>query len=222
MGWLISAVINRAGGQVYGSISRNARCSSRCSRRNSRSKRASRSNVGATIELSHAERLNRWQQFGNSRIVRCIRETTQNGRSGRQRTHLEAGGTVQVRVRGTGWRFESSHPHQDRAVSANRSLRRDHRRQERKVRLGCDLDLRRRRHTSLITRRLIGRALVACVRRRRADRGRRAARTRESPPQGREGLCRPTPEPRDAPMRERSDSHRSGHASAPAGRHRDR
>jgi hypothetical protein len=60
-----------------------------------------------------------WQQFGNShtiRCVRCVRETPRNGRSRCLRTHLDACGTVQVRVWETRWRFESSHPHRKKAL----------------------------------------------------------------------------------------------------------
>ena len=55
------------------------------------------------------------KHFGNGRSARCarrVREPPRIGRSGLARTHLFRGRTVQVRVRETRWRFESSHPHQ--------------------------------------------------------------------------------------------------------------
>ena len=75
--------------------------------------------VGATTKLWHAERLQPWQQFGNSHIVRCVRcvgKTPRFGRTGSHGTHLRGLCPVQVRVWATRWRFESSHPHRPKRL----------------------------------------------------------------------------------------------------------
>jgi hypothetical protein len=73
-----------------------------------------RERAGEPIDASEP-----WQHRGNSQIVRGgrrVRKLGRIGRFGRWRTHLDACCTVQVRVWATRWRFESSHPHFEKAL----------------------------------------------------------------------------------------------------------